>query len=217
MERQRDDAYRKLLLVPNLRWFLPHQFAISLDRLSVARLEPGLTRHYIQPAVALHAASGDDVHYYLEPREVSFWESNDADDYDQESPPDEEYLQEEPVARLVGYHSIGTLNGIVVWRTHQLRSASIPDERIATSQNAVAHPTTIILLCGWLIVALAVLLFWISLTATELGAAAQREHGYGAVFALALGAPLLTLALLYRASWRRYWRQVLGRSVHAAE
>ena len=216
IKRECEGSDRKLLWVPNLRWFLPHHFAMSLRRLSEARFEPAFTRHYLQPAVALHTASGDDIRYYLEPRAVLFCESSDADDFDQESPP-EEYLREEPVAGLVGYHSIGTLNGIVVWRTHQIRSASIPDERIALSQEAVAGPTTIILLCGWSFVAMAVLLFWISLTATELGAASQREHGYGAVFALALGAPTLILTLLYRASWRRYWRQVLGRDIYTAE
>lgn len=190
MKRQ-CDSYRKLVWVPNLRWFLPHQFAISLDRMSHAVLEPALTRHYLQFAVALHAASATDVHYYLEPSEVSFWEDGDADDYDRESPPDEEHLREEPLARLVGYHSIGTLNGIVVWRTHQPRSASIPEERIAMSQDMVARPTTILLGCGWLLIAFTVLLFWISLTATELGADSQREHGYGALFTLALGAPTL--------------------------
>ena len=216
-----DDASQKFIWVPNLRWFFPHRFAISLDRLTQSVVEPALTRHYLQFAVLLQAASARDIHYYLEPTEVSFRETREAaacdndNDNDNDSLSDEERSQEEPLARLLGYHPAGTLNGIVVWRTHQLQLASIPDERIAMSEAAVAGPTAPILVSGLSFMAMSGLLFWISLTATELGEASQREHGYGAVFALALGVIILVLTLLYRASWRRYWRQ-LKRGVHTA-
>jgi hypothetical protein len=216
MLRGRDDGHRTLLWVPNLRWFLPHQFALSLARLSDAGFEPRLAKHYLQPAVTLHAAA-DDVHYYLEPKEVSIWESVDTDECNTESLAEEEHTQEAQIAQLVGYDSIGTINGIIVWRTKQPQAASIPDERIAKSQQAVTRPTTLIMLSGWLFVAMALLLFWISIAATDLGVASQREHGYGAVFTLAVGAPTVILTLLYRASWRRYWRQILEPNAHKAE
>ena len=216
MERGGDGGRLALFWVPNLRWFLPHQFAFSLARLSDAGFEPRLAKHYIQPAVTLHAAA-DDVHYYLEPKEVSIWESVDTDECNTECLAEEEHVQEQPVAQLVGYDSIGTINGISVWRTDQPRAASIPDERIAKSQKAVTRPTTLIMLSGWLFVAMALLLFWISITATDLGAPSQREHGYGAVFILAVGAPTVILTLLYRASWRRYWRQILEHNSHKSK
>ena len=211
------DVYRDFVWVPNLRWFLPHRFAIGLERLSEAALEPALTGHYLQFAVQVETASARDVRYYLEPSAVSIWENSEAADYANESPSDTEQQQEESPAGLVGYHPLGTLNGIVVWRTHQPGSASIPDERIAISSEAVSRPTTIVLICGWFFTALAVLLFWISLTAIELGPASQREHGYGALFSLAVGASTLILTFLYRASWRRYWRQLEACGVRKSE
>lgn len=217
MNWRRGDAPPKLIWVPNLRWFLPHRFAISLERLSEASLEPELSGHYLQFAVPVEAASSQDLHYYLEPSAVSFWENEEEAADSNASFLDGEHQQEQPPARLVGYHPVGTLNGILVWRTHQPRSAFIPDERIAMSSEAVARPTTIVLICGWFFIALTVLLFWISLTATELGAASQREHGYGALFTLAVGTSAVIGTSLYRASWRRYWRQVMGGRVSSSE
>lgn len=205
-----------LFWAPNLRCFLLHQFALSLARLSDAGFEPRLARRYLRPAVPVHTASGD-VRYYLEPREVSMWEGIDTDECDSECLAEGKHVQKQDVSQLVGYDSIGTINGITVWRTDQPRAASIPDERIAKSQKAVARPTALILLSGCLFVAMAILLFWISVTATDLGAPSQREHGYGAVITLAVGMPIVILTLLYRANWRRYWRQILEHNAHKSE
>lgn len=200
-----DGADRKLEWVPNLRWFLPHRFAIGLDRLSQSKLEPALSNQYLQFAIPLRAATARDVHYYLEPREVSFWEDRDAEG----SPHDEqEVVDEERPARLVGYHKVGALNGIVIWWTHQPGSASIPERRVAMASKVVHRTTGIIVFCGWFFIALSVFLSWVALTATELGAVSQREHGYGALTMLAIAAPVLVLTFFYRASWRRYWREL---------
>ena len=116
--------------------------------------------------------------------------------------------EDEPASRPTGFDPIDSVDGIVVWGRHKPRAVYLSTEWVTLIRRPVAFPSTIILVCGWIFVVLAVLLFCISIAATELNAASQREHGLGAVVMIAFGVPTLLLTHLYRARWKRKWHPV---------